>query len=36
MKRMKVLLFVATLGLMGACGSNGEYVDVNTGKNCNP
>jgi hypothetical protein len=32
MKRMKVLLFVATLALIGACGSNGEYVDVNTGK----
>ena len=32
MKRMKVLLFVASLTLVGACGKKGEYVDVNTGK----
>lgn len=29
---MKILLFVAMLGLVGACGSKGGYVDVNTGK----
>lgn len=32
MKKTKVLLIVATLGLLGACGDKGEYVDVNTGK----